>query len=181
MTSNNVFIENSRFIFDTNFSGDPRRDKYGSDARKGNIIIPDISLARELIDEGFNVKMTRPREGEEEDFTPTYYVMGKLSYRDRVGEPKRYPPRVIFVEDDYPTELTEETVGRIDHAWVDHVNVVLNKYESDRGKSLYIKTMEVFQKTDDDPILVRYARNRNANHDDSEDINFNPQSEEMPF
>ncbi len=182
MRNNNVYIEDTRFIFDTNFAGDPSRDKYGSDARKANLVIPDISVARQLIAEGYNVKMTKPREGEEEEFTPVYYISIKLSYRDRYGELKRWPPKVIFIEDDFPTELTEETVGRIDYAWVERVNVVLNKYESDRGKSLYIKTMEVFQKSDDDPILARYRKRELHPHDDSEDINFNPENEDnLPF
>ena len=39
MRNNNVYIEDTRFIFDTNFAGDPNRDKYGSDARKANLVI----------------------------------------------------------------------------------------------------------------------------------------------
>ena len=35
-----ITIENTRFIFATNFSGDPERDTYGDDSRKANIIIP---------------------------------------------------------------------------------------------------------------------------------------------
>ena len=128
------------------------------------------------------MKMTKPREGEEEDFVPTYYISIKLSYRDRNGELKRWPPKVLFIEDDFVTELTEETVNRIDYAWVERVNVVLNKYESDRGKSLYVKTMEVFQKSDDDPILARYRKHDMQPHDDSEDVNFNPENEDdCPF
>lgn len=37
MRTNNLFIENTRFIFSTNFSGDPSRDKYGSAERKAII------------------------------------------------------------------------------------------------------------------------------------------------
>ena len=50
-----VSIENTRFIFETNFSGDPRRDKYGDTKRYVNIVIPE-EIACELSDEGFNVK-----------------------------------------------------------------------------------------------------------------------------
>lgn len=184
MRNNNVYIENTRFIFDTNFAGDPNRDKYGSDARKANLVIPDISIARQLIDEGYNVKMTKPRDDDDDEFIPTYYISIKLSYRDRNGELKRWPPKVIFIEDDFVTELTEETVDRIDYAWVERVNVVLNKYESDRGKSLYVKTLEVFQRSDDDPILARYRNRECEMHDDSDDVNFNPENEEyepLPF
>ena len=181
MRTNNLFVENTRFIFSTNFSGDPNRDKYGNTERKANLVIPDISMARQLIDEGFNVKMTKPREGDEEGFVPTYDVVIKLAYRNRNGEPKQWPPKVLLVVEDSVTELDEESVSCIDYAWIDRVNVVLNKYESDRGKSLYIKTMEVFQRVEDDPILARHARKGRIMHDPDDDVNFNPENDEdMP-
>ena len=182
MRNNHVFIEDTRFIFSTNFSGDPERDKYGSAERKANLVIPDINIARQLIDEGFNVKMTKPKEGEEEEFIPTYYVVIKLAYRDRNGEPKQWPPKVLLIVEDNMTELDEESVKCIDYIWIDKVNVVLNKYESDRGKSLYVKTLEVFQRTEDDPILAKYAIRGRQLHDEDDDINSNPQNDEaIPF
>ena len=175
MRTNNLFVENTRFIFNTNFSGDPNRDKYGSSERKANLVIPDIAMARQLIDEGFNVKMTKPRDGDEEEFVPTYYIVVKLAYRNRNGEPKQWPPKVLLVVGDSVTELDEESV---DYAWIDRVNVVLNKYESERGKSLYIKTLEVFQHVEDDPILARHARKGQVMHDSDNDVNFNPENDE---
>lgn len=68
MRTNLVIIEGAKFIYDTNFSGDPKRDRFGNDQRKANLIIPDIEQARRLIDEGYNVKLTKPREGEESGF-----------------------------------------------------------------------------------------------------------------
>ena len=61
MRTNLVIVENGKFIFDTNFAGDPKKDRFGSDERKANLVIPDIDLARELIDDGFNVRLTKPR------------------------------------------------------------------------------------------------------------------------
>ena len=51
MRTNLVIIEGAKFIYDTNFSGDPKRDRFGNDQRKANLIIPDIEQARRLIDE----------------------------------------------------------------------------------------------------------------------------------
>lgn len=183
MRSNNVFIEGTRFIYNTNFSGDPKRDKYGSPERKANIVIPDINLARELIDEGFNVKMTKPKDDDYENFTPTYYIVIRLAFRDRNGEPKQWPPKVLFVTEDKTTELSEDTVSCIDFTWVESVNVVLNKYENRDGKkSLYIKTIEIFQHVEDDPILARYKKREKDATDDDESVHFNPQNDEdIPF
>lgn len=164
MRTNLVIVENGKFIFDTNFAGDPKKDRFGSDERKVNLVIPDIDLARELIDDGFNVRLTKPRVGEEEGFVPRYFVKVKLNYKST------WPPKVYLVTDeDKSVLLDEESVACLDDIWVDRVNAVLNRYEGPNGKSLYVKSMEVYQKVDDDPISAKYRR---RNRDEEEEIPF---------
>lgn len=164
MRTNLVIVENGKFIFDTNFAGDPKRDRFGSDERKANLVIPDIDLARELIDEGFNVRVTKPRVGEEEGFIPRYFVKVKLNYDSK------WPPKVYLVTDEDNSVLLDgESVACLDDIWVDRVNAVLNRYEGPNGKSLYVKSMEVYQKFYDDPISAKYRK-----HSRNED-------EEVPF
>lgn len=45
-----VNIDDTRFIFQTNFSGDPERDRFGSDQRRVNVVIPTEELAQHLLD-----------------------------------------------------------------------------------------------------------------------------------
>lgn len=164
MRTNLVIVENGKFIFDTNFAGDPKKDRFGSDERKANLVIPDIDLARELIDDGFNIRLTKPRVGEEEGFVPRYFVKVKLNYKST------WPPKVYLVTDeDKSVLLDEESVACLDDIWVDRVNAVLNRYEGPNGKSLYVKSMEVHQKVDDDPISAKYRR---RNRDEEEEIPF---------
>lgn len=164
MRTNLVIVENGKFIFDTNFAGDPKKDRFGSDERKANLVIPDIDLARELIDDGFNIRLTKPRVGEEEGFVPRYFVKVKLNYKSA------WPPKVYLVTDeDKSVLLDEESVACLDDIWVDRVNAVLNRYEGPNGKSLYVKSMEVYQKVDDDPISAKYRR---RNRDEEEEIPF---------
>ena len=164
MRTNLVIVENGKFIFDTNFAGDPKKDRFGSDERKANLVIPDIDLARELIDDGFNVRLTKPRVGEEEGFVPRYFVKVKLNYKST------WPPKVYLVTDeDKSVLLDEESVACLDDIWVNRVNAVLNRYEGPNGKSLYVKSMEVYQKVDDDPISAKYRR---RNRDEEEEIPF---------
>lgn len=164
MRTNLVIVENGKFIFDTNFAGDHKKDRFGSDERKANLVIPDIDLARELIDDGFNVRLTKPRVGEEEGFVPRYFVKVKLNYKST------WPPKVYLVTDeDKSVLLDEESVACLDDIWVDRVNAVLNRYEGPNGKSLYVKSMEVYQKVDDDPISAKYRR---QNRDEEEEIPF---------
>ena len=164
MRTNLVIVENGKFIFDTNFAGDPKKDRFGSDERKANLVIPDIDLARELIDDGFNIRLTKPRVGEEEGFVPRYFVKVKLNYKST------WPPKVYLVTDeDKSVLLDEESVACLDDIWVDRVNAVLNRYEGPNGKSLYVKSMEVYQTVDDDPISAKYRR---RNRDEEEEIPF---------
>lgn len=151
-----ISIENTRFIFKTNFSGDPARDTYGSDARRANIIIRDPQQAEELLEAGFNVKQTKPREGDDENFETTYFVAINVNYDSS------WPPKIYLVSGDAePLPLDEESIDILDKIYVINVNAVLNPYHNQKtGKcSLYVRTMYVEQDIEDDPFAMKY-RNR---------------------
>lgn len=169
MRNNLVVIEGTKFIYKTNFSGDPTRDKYGDTHRKCNLIIPDIDLARQLIDEGFNVKLTKPKPGEEEGFIPRYYVAVKLNYDSK------WPPQVYLMtgENDDGIPLDAESIDNVDYMWVENVNAVLNKYKGENGNSLWVRSMEVYQKMDDDPIRMRHSMANQNRSDEATDMSFN--------
>ena len=113
MANNFIIIENSTFIFDTNLSGDPKRDRFNSDQRKANLVIPDEEQAQRLLDDGFNVKITKPREGEEEGFVPRYYVSVKLNYESS------WPPKVYLVRDgDDGVLLDADSICSVDDMWM---------------------------------------------------------------
>lgn len=148
-----VCIDDTKFIYWTNFSGDPERDNFGSDVRKGNVIIPSEFQARELMNEGFNVRRTEPRDGEEEGFEPTYFVSVTANYNTN------WPPKIYLVSGDAEPKLLDmESVGIIDKIRVKNVNVVLNPYYNNRThrSSLYIRTMYVEQDVESDPYADRY-------------------------
>lgn len=154
-----ISLEDTNFIWRTNFSGDPERDSFGSDARQASIIIPDPVLAEEMIAEGYNVKVTKPREGEEEGFEPRYYIAIKVNF-DSFN-----PPRIYLVSGDAdPLLLDEESIDILDRCQVLNVNATLNPYENPRTgrKSLYVRTMYVEQDIEDDPFAQRYARRNDA-------------------
>lgn len=156
--SNIITIEDTRFIFTTNFSGDPSRDSFGNDSRKADIIIPTKEQADDLAEQGFNVKCTKPKPGEEEGFVPTYFITIKVNYDSE------WPPKIYLVSGEAePRLLAEETIDILDKIYITNVNVVLNPYFSERNNrwSLYVKTMYVEQDVDDDPFAARYRRNRN--------------------
>ncbi|MBO7448970.1 MAG: hypothetical protein J6U54_01260 [Clostridiales bacterium] len=160
---NIIAIDDTRFIYETNFAGDPAKDKFGDARRKCNIIIPDPSQAQDMLDKGFRVKSTKPGPDDDpDDFIPTNFVQAVLKYRDRYGKELKYPPKVYLVNaDNEPVPLDEEDVKVLDQIRASNVNVILNAWETDDGSySLYIRTMYVEQDFDEDPYAARYAKRR---------------------
>lgn len=156
MRDNLIQIDNTKFIFKTNFAGDPNADSYGSRTRKGNIIIPE-HIAQELLDRGVKVRSTRPRPGEEEGFVPRYYVSIIVNYDSEVAQSR--PPRVYLVnERNVPVLLDASTIGDIDHVYVMNVRVVLEVSFNRRYNKtlLYVRTMYVEQDVDVDPYASQY-------------------------
>ena len=163
MIGRTIAVDDTRFIFQTNFAGDPTKDRFADARRKANLLIPDPEQAKDLIKAGFKVRETRPRQDDDpNDFVPEYYVTILLKYRNRKNEPVKYPPKVYLVSgDNEPVLLDEESVSCIDQMRIKNVNVILNPYEYDpvnNGLSLYIRTMYVEQDLDDDPYAARYRR-----------------------
>ena len=159
--ANIITIDDTRFIYETNFEGNPAKDHFGDTRRKCNLVIPDPTQAMELKEKGYRVKETKPGPDDDpDDFVPTYFVQAVLKYRDRYGKELKYAPKVYLVNsDNVPIQLEEESVKVLDQVRVSNVNVFLNAGETDDGSfSLYIRTMYVEQDFDDDPYAARYAK-----------------------
>lgn len=162
MNRNYICIDDTRFIFTTNFSGDPSRDKYGDTRRKCSIVVPTEAQAKDLTKAGYKVKTTNPRAGEDpNNFVPEYFVDVQIKYWKKDGTPVKYPPKVYLIPGPgQPKQpLTEETIGCLDHIRVANVNVVLSPWEREDGSlGLFVNTIYVEQDVDDDPYAARYAR-----------------------
>lgn len=168
MLQNSVInIDDTRFIYGTNFAGDPDRDRFGDIRRKAIIVIPDPAMAQQLRADGVNVRETRPHPDQDPaEFVPESFVPIYLKYNKRDGSPVRYLPKVYLVQDNGDIEpLTEETVAILDNIRVKNVNVscALREYDPiTHRKNLYIRTLYVEQSIDDDPYAARYAARREA-------------------
>ena len=107
-----VNIDDTRFIFQTNFSGDPTRDRFGSDKRRVNIVIPTVEQAMDMKAMGINVKETHPNPNYtyDEPFVPTYYVPVT------VNVDSKWPPHVYWITLQGKRLLcTPETIGHSPH------------------------------------------------------------------
>lgn len=166
MAKNLITIDDTRFIFNTNFAGDPTKERYRGTTRYGNIVIPQ-SLAAELLRDGFNVRETTPRPTDGPDFEPEHFIKIVAKYDGP------YPPKIYMVSgDSEPVLMDKESLVNIDRARIAKVRVVLSPWmNEDTGKgSFYIRTMYVEQDVESDPFARYYSSRRRG--DDEEQLPF---------
>lgn len=144
MNRNSIVIENTRIPF-SNFSGRP--DRYHPDGGKRSVsIVLDPKLAQDMMDRGWNVRVLRPREEGDE---PTSYVTANIRFDIR-------PPKIFMITaNGKKVPLNEATVGELDYADIESVDIALNPYEYQPGKvSLYVD--ELYAKLAPDPLGDKY-------------------------
>jgi len=130
----NVTIEGARILF-RNFRGEA--STYNAKGRRNFCVILDPDLAFKLSGDGWNVKTLKPRDEEDE---PQSYMQVKVVYGSR-------PPKIVILSGNSRTEVDEETVGMLDWAEIENVDLTIRPYEYDvngrTGISAYLKSMYV--------------------------------------
>ena len=113
-----VNIDDTRFIFTTNFSGDPSRDRFGSDKRRVNVVIPTMELVNHLMDLGVKVRQTNPNPERtyDEPFVPTYFVPVTINMDSK------WPPHIYWVTTSGKRLLCNmDTISQLDFIRVKNV------------------------------------------------------------
>lgn len=106
------------------------------------IAIFDEDLAKRLIDEGWNVKIKAPRDG---DDTPRMHLAVKVKFNDR-------GPNVYLTSGSNKRKLDEEGIACLDYIDIIEANVDIRPYDWEvngkTGRTAYLQTLEVIQDTD---------------------------------
>lgn len=131
----NVVLENCRIMY-RNFAG--QGDKYNPAGRRNFCAILDRKTADRMVEEGWNVKQTKPRDEYDE---PVPYVQVRVNFSN-------IPPEIYLVNSrNKKTRLTEETVSTLDYAEIENVDLIISGYcwemNGNEGVTAYCKTMYV--------------------------------------
>lgn len=157
----NLIINDASILF-RNFRGEGT--KYNQLGNRNFCVILDDDIAQNLINEGWNVRILRPRD---EDDDSRYYMQVKVSY-----DYPQYAPKLYLVANNKKTLLDEDTVEQLDYADLKSIDLEIRPrhWTNDAGEEkikAYIKTG--YFVLDEDPFADKYR-----DEDDGDE-------DEMPF
>lgn len=148
----NLKFENAH-IFYRNFSG--REGRYNrAGQRNFCVYIDDPEDAQQLINDGWNVRLQRPREDGDE---PRYYIQVAVSFEN-------IPPSIFMYTRRKKVKLDEESVEALDYAEIQNVDLIVRPYNwviqegtknEKRGVKAYLRTMYVV--IDEDEFAEKYS------------------------
>lgn len=132
-------IENARIIF-RNFSGEA--GKFNPAGQRNFSVKLSEESAKFMIEEGWNVRMSQPKN-EGDDIL--YHLPVKVEF-------KNYPPKIVMITS-RKTILDESTVGNLDVAEIERVDLILSPYNYEvngkTGVKAYLKSMYVTIREDE--------------------------------
>lgn len=137
-------IDNVRIKF-PNFSG--ISSTFNQEGKRNFCVVIDSELATDLQNKGYNIRILRSREEEDE---PEYLLPVSINF-----DHPRHKPNVYLITKRGKRMLNEETINRLDSDEIESVDLRVVPYEWSPGrKKAYVKSMAVEILEDD--LQARY-------------------------
>ena len=141
-----IMFDDARILF-RNFSG--REGQYNREGDRNFCLILSQEEAVRLKDEGWNVKLLKPRE---EDDLPQPYLKVKVHFGSK------NPPKVILMTSKGKHSLDAKTVSSLDWAEINRVDLTVNPWRYDvagkTGIAAYLKA--IYVTIEEDEFEMRY-------------------------
>lgn len=132
MKSKNIALEDAQICF-KNFSG--KEGQYNPRGVRNFCVILPEDLAQDLSADGWNVRYLKPRDESEQ---PKPYMQVAVSF-------KNVPPKVALVSSKGISLLDESSVGMLDWADLEGVDLIISPYpwevNGKHGIKAYLKTI----------------------------------------
>lgn len=145
---NTVMMEGVRIIF-RNFSG--KEGQYNREGDRNFAVLIDDGTAKVMEEDGWNIKVLKPREEGEEDELPQAYLPVSVNFRGR-------PPRIVLITSRGRSNLDESTIEMLDWADIINVDLIVRPYEwvvNDKtGIKAYLQSLYVT--IEEDALEMKY-------------------------
>lgn len=154
MTNKLLSIENAKIGF-RNFAGEPGR--YNKDCKRSFCVFLQEDLAKDLIEDGWNVKYLTAKD---EDESPSPYLQVRIQFGN-------FPPKIVLITSNGKTKMDEEDIGNLDWAEIENIDLIIRPYnwevKGESGVSAYLKTMYVTLVEDDFEHKYKHIPDRSVN------------------
>jgi hypothetical protein len=146
MLEGTITLENARIIF-RNFAGEEGKYNRKGDRNFGVLLSPET--ARELMEDGWNVKFLRAREDGDEEQA---WLPVNLSFKNR-------PAQVVLINHKGRVTLSEGEVDVLDWIDIKTVDMIINPYNwnvnGKTGITAYVKA--IFVTIEENELDIKYA------------------------
>lgn len=141
----NLFLENIKIGF-RNFEG--REGRYNAEGKRNFVIFLDNETAARLEEQGWNIHWPKPTENDtENEKNPFLKVRVNFNWKGL---------KIVMIVNGKPEFLDEDTVGVLDTADLENVDVSISPYEYEPGKiSASLASMYATVRTDE--FMAKYG------------------------
>lgn len=150
MATDIIYIEDAQIMF-RNFRGE--EGKYNKVGQRNFVVLIDEETAHQMDADGWNVKKLEPREGDDPETEPKYFLPIELRYD--VGR----PPRVVLITSRGRRNLEEQEVSDLDYVDILHVDMSYRGSHWDVNGKTGIKAylQSIYVTIEEDYLEAKYA------------------------
>lgn len=148
--NNTVVMEGVKIIF-RNFTG--KETEFNREGDRNFGVLLDDTIANAMAEDGWNIKLLKPREDADEGETETPWLPVTVNFK------KGRPPRIVMITSRGRTTLEEQDVEMLDWADIQNVDLIVRPYHWEvsgkTGIKAYLQSMYVT--IEEDELERKYA------------------------